>query len=37
LFIIDGFSHEEIAGQLGIAVGTSKSNLSRQGSNCKKY
>jgi RNA polymerase sigma-70 factor, ECF subfamily len=29
LFIIDGFSHEEIAGQLGIAVGTSKSNLSK--------
>lgn len=27
LFIIDGFSHEEIAAQLGIAVGTSKSNL----------
>ncbi|MGH2564824.1 MAG: RNA polymerase sigma factor [Ginsengibacter sp.] len=27
LFIIDGFSHEEISGQLGIAVGTSKSNL----------
>ncbi len=29
MFIIDGFSHEEIAGQLGIAVGTSKSNLSK--------
>jgi|GEM_PF-37562 len=29
LFIIDGFSHEEIAKQLGIAVGTSKSNLSK--------
>lgn len=27
LFIIDGFSHEEISVQLGIAVGTSKSNL----------
>ena len=27
LFIIDGFSHEEISEQLGIAVGTSKSNL----------
>lgn len=27
LFIIDGFSHEEIANQLGISVGTSKSNL----------
>jgi RNA polymerase sigma factor (sigma-70 family) len=29
LFIIDGFSHEEIAGKLGIATGTSKSNLSK--------
>ncbi|KAA9038514.1 sigma-70 family RNA polymerase sigma factor [Ginsengibacter hankyongi] len=29
LFIIDGFSHEEISDQLGIAVGTSKSNLSK--------
>jgi RNA polymerase sigma factor (sigma-70 family) len=29
LFIIDGFSHEEIAKQLGIAIGTSKSNLSK--------
>lgn len=27
LFIIDGFSHEEIADQLGISTGTSKSNL----------
>ena len=27
LFVLDGFSHEEIANQLGIAVGTSKSNL----------
>lgn len=27
LFIIDGFSHEEIAGQLEISIGTSKSNL----------
>ena len=27
LFIIDGFSHEEIADRLGISIGTSKSNL----------
>jgi RNA polymerase sigma factor (sigma-70 family) len=27
MFIIDGFSHEEIAGQLQISIGTSKSNL----------
>jgi RNA polymerase sigma-70 factor (ECF subfamily) len=29
LFIIENFSHEEIAKQLGISVGTSKSNLAR--------
>ncbi len=29
LFILEGFSHEEIAGQLGISVGASKSNLSK--------
>ena len=29
LFIIEGMSHEEIAQQLGISVGTSKSNLSK--------
>ncbi|WP_245326189.1 RNA polymerase sigma factor [Hymenobacter wooponensis] len=27
LFVIDGYSHEEIADQLGISVGASKSNL----------
>ncbi|HEU5364883.1 MAG TPA: sigma-70 family RNA polymerase sigma factor [Hanamia sp.] len=29
MFIIDGFSHEEIAQQLNISIGTSKSNLSK--------
>lgn len=29
LFIIEGLSHEEIAEQLGISVGTSKSNLAK--------
>lgn len=29
LFIIEGFSHEEIADKLGISVGTSKSNLAK--------
>lgn len=29
LYVIDGFSHDEIAKQLGIAVGTSKSNLAK--------
>lgn len=27
LYVIDGFTHEEIAEQLGVSVGTSKSNL----------
>lgn len=29
LFVVDGFSHEEIADSLGISIGTSKSNLAR--------
>jgi RNA polymerase sigma-70 factor, ECF subfamily len=29
LFVIDGFTHEEIALQLGISIGASKSNLAR--------
>ena len=29
LFVIEGLSHDEIASQLGISVGTSKSNLSK--------
>lgn len=29
LYVIDGFSHEEISQKLNISVGTSKSNLSR--------
>ena len=29
LFIIEGFTHEEISEQLGISVGTSKSNLAK--------
>jgi RNA polymerase sigma-70 factor (ECF subfamily) len=29
LFIVEGFSHEEIANRLGISVGTSKSNLAK--------
>lgn len=29
LFIIEGFSHEDIARQLGISIGTSKSNLAK--------
>jgi RNA polymerase sigma factor (sigma-70 family) len=37
LFVIDGFSHEEIAGQLGISVGTSKSNLARAREQLKQF
>ncbi|MEL7002727.1 MAG: sigma-70 region 4 domain-containing protein, partial [Bacteroidota bacterium] len=29
MFVIDGYSHEEIAEELNISVNTSKSNLSR--------
>ena len=29
LYVIDGFTHQEIANKLGISVGTSKSNLSK--------
>ncbi|MES1217561.1 MAG: sigma-70 family RNA polymerase sigma factor, partial [Bacteroidota bacterium] len=29
LFVIEGMSHEEVAAQLGISTGTSKSNLSK--------
>ena len=29
MFVVDGFSHVEIANQLGINIGTSKSNLSK--------
>lgn len=36
LFVIEGFSHEEIASQLNISVGASKSNLSKARSNLRK-
>lgn len=35
LFVIDGFSHEEISGKLGISVGTSKSNLAKARENLR--
>jgi RNA polymerase sigma-70 factor (ECF subfamily) len=35
LFVIDGFTHEEIAEALGISVGTSKSNLSKARENLR--
>ena len=36
LFVIDGYKHEEIAEQLKISVGASKSNLSKARMNIKK-
>ena len=36
LFVIDGYTHEEIAQQLNISPGTSKSNLSKAKVNIQK-
>lgn len=36
LYVIDGFTHSEIAEQLHISVGTSKSNLSKAKTNIQK-
>ena len=36
LFVIEGLSHEEISKQLGISVGSSKSNLSKARENLRK-
>lgn len=36
LYVIDGFTHDEIAGQLGISVGASKSNLARARENLRQ-
>lgn len=36
LFVVDGYSHEEISKELGISVGASKSNLSRARQHLKK-
>ena len=36
LFVIEGFRHEEIAEQLGISIGTSKSNLAIARSKLQK-
>jgi RNA polymerase sigma factor (sigma-70 family) len=37
LHVIDGFSHQEIADQLGISLGTSKSNLSKAKAQLQKF
>lgn len=36
MFVVDGFSHQEIAEQLGINIGTSKSNLAKAKMQLKK-
>jgi len=36
LYVMDGFKHEEIAAQLHISVGASKSNLAKARANIKK-
>lgn len=37
LYVMDGFTHDEIAAQLGISVGASKSNLARARENLRIY
>ncbi len=37
LYVIDGYTHQEIANMLGISVGTSKSNLSKARAFLQKY
>lgn len=37
MYVIDGFTHQEIANQLKISVGTSKSNLSRAKNLLRSY
>ena len=37
MYVIDGFTHQEIANQLKIAVGTSKSNLSKAKTLLRSY
>ncbi|WP_153801083.1 RNA polymerase sigma factor [Foetidibacter luteolus] len=37
LFVIDGYTHQEIAAMLGISVGTSKSNLAKARAHLQKF
>lgn len=37
LYVMDGFTHDEIAAQLGISVGASKSNLARAREKLRLY
>lgn len=36
LYIMEGYSHQEIADELGVSLGTSKSNLAKAKANVKK-
>ncbi len=36
MFVIEGLTHEEIAKELGISIGSSKSNLSKARENLRK-
>ena len=36
MYVIEGLSHKEVAEELGISVGTSKSNLAKAKHNLKK-
>ncbi|HEU0064296.1 MAG TPA: RNA polymerase sigma factor, partial [Flavisolibacter sp.] len=36
MYVVDGFTHQEIAHQLGISIGTSKSNLFKAREHLKK-
>ena len=36
MYVIDGLSHKEVAEELGISIGTSKSNLAKAKQNLKK-
>lgn len=36
LYVVDGYTHAEIAQQLGISVGTSKSNLAKARRNMQQ-
>lgn len=37
MYVIDGFTHQEIADRLGISVGTSKSSLSKARLHLQKF
>ena len=36
LYVVDGYTHQEISDELQISIGTSKSNLSKAKANLRK-